>query len=308
MRLVTIEGIDPDSIAKRVPARTYADGLVQAPLGASGTWRGTTTTTRSTPTSAVSRRPHEVGLVPPGRREALAFLGGECTCPVGIDCAHVVAAAVTAARPRPGRARGAAGGRVGPRPRRPARARRARDRPAAARSRWRSSCRCAAPGRTAGSGRGLTARLVRPGRTGWVAGGLSWSRLGSPYQAEEYRPEHLRLLRELYALHRSQTATTALTTPDDRTVELDRFDSPRLWALLDEADAIGLQVVHARKRLGPVVTASRVELRLDVTAAGGGGLEVAPVLHLDPAGSAAGGTPAVHRRVRARGRARPAGA
>jgi hypothetical protein len=34
MRQVTIEGIDSGSIAQRVRARTYADGLLQARLGA----------------------------------------------------------------------------------------------------------------------------------------------------------------------------------------------------------------------------------------------------------------------------------
>jgi superfamily II DNA or RNA helicase len=130
----------------------------------------------------------------------------------------------------------------------------------------------------------LSARVVRPGRTGWVAGGLTWTRLGSGYEADEYRPEHVRLLRELHALYRAQDDHSYYYYgAEDRAIELDQLDSPRLWSLLEEADEIGLEIVHSRKRLGPV-TRHQAELRLDVTSGGGGGLEVAPVLHLDPDG------------------------
>ncbi|MCO1655772.1 DEAD/DEAH box helicase [Pseudonocardia sp. S2-4] len=216
----------------------------------------------------------------------LVFLGGECTCPTGIDCAHVVAAAVTLAQA----------------PRRPAQAAKREDA-------WvRELDALLAPDEPgyrpaagtvpvaielsvrSGSGRGgdpasLSARLVRPGRTGWVAGGLSWGRIGQPYQADEYRPEHVRLLSELYAVYRSTDQQSRYYyAPEDRSIDLDRFDSTRLWALLEEADEIGLQIVHSRKRLGQVEHRRRAELRLDVTATDDGGLQVAPALHLDPTG------------------------
>jgi superfamily II DNA or RNA helicase len=294
MRLVTIEGVDPDSIAQRVRARTYANGLVQARLGAVLTmdWDESETALYAD-VRDVSGGHHEVVIEftrRPGRR--LAFLGGQCTCRVGIDCAHVVAAAMTAAdtRPRPPAA-----------PRQDDWARdldalldrdRAEQRPAGGTVPVAIELSLRG-GAARGSGAitpSLTARLVRPGRTGWVAGGLSWSRLGSPYQAGEFRPEHLRLLQEIYALYRVQVGEYGYYYADDRTVELDRFDSPRLWSLLDEADGVGLQIVHARKRLGAVAR-HRAELRLDVTSGASGALEVAPVLHLDVAGAAVTAVP-----------------
>ena len=47
----------------------------------------------------------------------------------------------------------------------------------------------------------LSARIVRPGRTGWVGGGLSWRTLPSQQVIGDCRADHVRVLRELYALH-----------------------------------------------------------------------------------------------------------
>ena len=49
----------------------------------------------------------------------------------------------------------------------------------------------------------LLGRLVRPGKNGWVAGGLSWSQLGSLHYTGDYRASHVRWLKEFYALYRS---------------------------------------------------------------------------------------------------------
>ena len=46
---------------------------------------------------------------------------------------------------------------------------------------------------------------------------------------------------------------------------LSAFESPRLWTLLDEAAEIGLQLVHARKRLGALEPYGQAELCLDAT-------------------------------------------
>ena len=82
---------------------------------------------------------------------------------------------------------------------------------------------------------------------------MSWGRLGTSYYFSGCRASHLHLLRELYALHTSRSgALSYYSTRDDKTIDLAAFDSRRLWPLLDEAAEIGLQLVHARKRLGPV--------------------------------------------------------
>jgi superfamily II DNA or RNA helicase len=136
--------------------------------------------------------------------------------------------------------------------------------------------------RRGGAGRApkLLARLVRPGRAGWVAGGLSWSRLATLERHGEYRDEHVRLMRELYALHGSEGSHSVYYGyADERTIDLSAFESVRFWSLLDEADAIGLRLVHARKWLGEVEPYGSAEVCLDVTRGkGSGSLAIGPVV------------------------------
>ncbi|HEX4723766.1 MAG TPA: DEAD/DEAH box helicase [Pseudonocardiaceae bacterium] len=184
----------------------------------------------------------------------------ECTCPIGYDCKHVAALAVAAAATQP--------------------------KPSAPRT-WQQSLTSLLAdspvdpvGRTGAEplaveltlaeGGGptvrLSARLVRPGRTGWVAGGLSWGKLQSSYQLGEFVPEHVRLLREMYALYRSGLSSHAYGYYcDERTIDMSAFESNRLWSILDEAGAIGLAIVHARKRLGALEPYRTAEFRIDVT-------------------------------------------
>jgi hypothetical protein len=126
----------------------------------------------------------------------------------------------------------------------------------------------------------LLARVVRPGRSGWVGGNLSWGRLPGMQGSGEYEPEHVQLLSEWHALHRTRTYTSGYwATGDDRTIDLGR-SGERLWSLLDDAARIGVQLVHVRKALGPFPPYTTAELRLDVTGAGDG-LSITPVLHVD---------------------------
>jgi SWIM zinc finger len=218
MQLVMVKGIDPTGVASAVDAQTYARGVGYARQravlhmewmewdGARGVMRAVVRGSGGAcyETAVYFKSRGDVGLT---------FAFGECTCPVGIDCKHVVAVAVTAAGARS--------------PDAPA----ARLRPAPS---WEQSLAAllgsARPGpqdsnnalplaielslslppagavasRVPGTPK-LLARLVRPGRSGWVTGGLSWGRLDSPYYFGDYRAAHVRLLRELYALHRSYT-------------------------------------------------------------------------------------------------------
>ncbi len=133
----------------------------------------------------------------------------------------------------------------------------------------------------------LLARLVRPGKNGWVAGGLSWSQLGQLHYSGEYRGPHVRWLKEFYALYRSGGQRSAYSSyGEEKTIVLSAFESARLWPLLDEAGAIGLQLVHARKRLGPLDSYTHAELCLDVTR-DADTLSVTPVVIIDGTPSAA---------------------
>ncbi|MGH2914810.1 MAG: DEAD/DEAH box helicase, partial [Solirubrobacteraceae bacterium] len=125
----------------------------------------------------------------------------------------------------------------------------------------------AAGGSTAGAPR-LLARLMRPGaRGGWINGSLSWNALDS-WQVRDatLRADHLGLVRELHAIHRAREgrAYYSYGYGSDRTIELGVCESPQLWSLLDDAERLGLELIHARAELGPV-RRHRGEVVLDVT-------------------------------------------
>jgi len=214
---------------------------------------------------------------------SLLYEEGECSCPVGADCKHVVALVLTAA--------GA-------------------ERPAAAPVRkapptWQQSLDALlkSPGDatnrqqvplaielTLSASIGPTsdrpmlkvwARLVKPGKNSWVAA-VPWSKLNVSYHHDGYEKSHVRLLQEIYGVYRSaQDRYGHYYHHDEKTIDLSEFDSHRLWPLLDEADAIGLRVVHGKKRLGDVDRYGSAELCLDVTQiASSGSLVVTPTLHL----------------------------
>src|SRR5262245_1295581 len=133
----------------------------------------------------------------------------------------------------------------------------------------------------------LLARLVRPGKNvGWVNGGLNWSKLDTLNYTGDYTADHVRLLRELYALYRargSRGAYYGYTHWDDRTIDLTAFESSRLWPLLDEAESAGLRLVYPKK-LGYVPGICSAEMCLDVTRdESGGALSLASVIRIEQA-------------------------
>jgi superfamily II DNA or RNA helicase len=224
----------------------------------------------------------------------LEFEDGECTCPVGYNCKHVAAIAIAAA------GEGAGAQRARPRAR-PA----TTDAPA-----WERSLRALvdAPAAPAGErplaielslrpGNGrprLMARLMRPGaRGGWVNGSLAWGGLDS-WQVRDggYRSDHLALVRELHAIHRAREQRVGYYgygygDSGERTLDLSDCDSPRLWALLDEAARIELRLIHALPALGELPACEDGELLVDVGRDGERGSLVTAVLRPgddDPAG------------------------
>ena len=291
MQLVLLDGIDPgplrDVLGDAAYARGqeylrqrrvlhtewFADGRVL-----SGLVRGS------------GGRVYEVELdLVDGPRGRLLITGGICGCPLGGDCKHVaaVALAVAAGSPRRADARPVGQNWTGAFDALLDDGRRA----AAAEERTAIALEISlqqrpAPPPRPGAAPGvavprLAARLVRPGRGGWVVGGLSWSKLAHPWQVGEYRPAHVRLLHELYALYTTRAGAPRYAGyGDDKVIDLAEIDSRHLWSLLDEAADLGLRIVHARKALGDVARHGAARVALDVT--GGDPLVVAPRLLLDP--------------------------
>jgi superfamily II DNA or RNA helicase len=213
--------------------------------------------------------------------DAAEFEHGECDCPVGFNCKHVAALVVTAmADTQPERAS---------KPRLPAWERsldsvlesplaHTGGAPLAIAVTLADPARTGTPG---GAAVRVLAKLVTPGRNGWVNGGLSWSRLSSGYHDRDHPAEHVRLLREMYSLYRS-TAGHRGYYGDEKSIELSAFGSRQLWPLLDEADAIGLRLVHGRKQLGDVAKYRSADLILDITRdEPSSALAVTPVIKVD---------------------------
>ncbi len=119
----------------------------------------------------------------------------------------------------------------------------------------------------------LQARLVQPGRLGgWVAGNLSWSRLDYMLLRDEFPPAHVRLLHELFALHRASSTQQGYYSSfsyggyggDQKYLDLSACESRQLWPVLDQAYAAGLPFVYRGKQ-GTVPAPGTAELTLDVT-------------------------------------------
>jgi superfamily II DNA or RNA helicase len=295
MQVVTIDGIDPTSLRPAVGAQTYGRGVAYARQRAvlHMEWDGADSLLHSVVRGSTGHTYETAVYFRPSRGGSeLAFAFGECTCPVGVNCKHVVAAAVTATGAA---APTATAGRAQPTasweqrlsallaPARPDAPQSANDVPLALELSLSMPPAHAAPRTRVPAKPKLLARLVRPGRAGWVGGQLSWGRLGTSYYFSGCRASHLRLLQELYALHNSRSgAPSYYSGRDDKAIDLAAFESRHLWPLLDEAAEIGLQLVHARKRLGPVDRYVRAQLCLDIRAGGDpGSLTIAPVLQID---------------------------
>ncbi len=246
-----------------------------------------------------------------GDAGALKFADGECTCPVGYNCKHV-AAIVIAATPQvaPGRrSHGPPNGRstiAAPPPPSTHDSAVGQLHPptglaAPPPSAWELSLQAlintpaaAAAGnplaialelREAGpngtSAPQLLARLMRPGaRGGWINGSLTWNEL-DPYRFHvgELRVDHLDLMRELYAVHAARGRHASYYYGGQKTLDLSMCDSRQLWSVLDDAQRLGLRLIHARADLGEV-RCHRGELVLDVTAADDGGSRVRAFLRL----------------------------
>jgi hypothetical protein len=219
------------------------------------------------------------------------FAMGECSCPVGFNCKHVVALILSALVPE-------SPGAVQPQKPQPPTWEQSLESllgaggPAhsgatplaielaltggAGQSRWGGQAARWAPLR-------LTARLVRAGKNGgWVAGDLSWGKLDALRQSGGYSEQQTRVLRDLYLLYRASEDSSGYYGyhyGDGRSIELSSVGSRQLWPLLDDAEAAGLRLVYAGKR-GALAWYEDGEFCLDVTRTSTGGLRVAPMIRV----------------------------
>ena len=233
--------------------------------------------------------------------EGPEFELGECSCPVGIDCKHVAALVLTAADPERARRLGGASEPDEPEPGK-----------VAAPGAWEASLgslfasgQDGLPGRSGavplaieltlavpkpspGHVRGmlpgprLHARLVKPGRNGWVRGDLSWSRLGSLiYGGGGYASAQVGLLQEFYGLYRARGDRWSYYSSDEKTIDLAAFGSRQLWTMLDELYDAGVRLVQGKKHLGDVERPGAAEVCMDVSSSGCDALVIGPVVRVE---------------------------
>ncbi len=232
-----------------------------------------------------------MAVLDPEGDDSYAFDEGHCDCPVSFNCKHVVALVLTAigdgspdahpvATPAADWMRSLdsflrdAGGADGV------------DAPEIA-VELTLSAGAPATGRRRDSVTGrprLMARLVRPGRSGWVAGDLSWARLSRRPEPGDGPAERVRWLRQFFLLYEAgqrDGGYYSYYAREEKYLDLTAYESSQLWALLDEAAKLGIRFVYGKNR-GDVDHYGTARLTLDVTNdAPSGDFVVVPVLVVD---------------------------
>ncbi|MFI5713775.1 SNF2-related protein [Kribbella sp. NPDC051620] len=304
-----LAGLSAVEVKNAVGMAAYARGLGYAQGGAvrSTWWDPAVNALRGRVRGQLENLYEVAVFVSIGGDGRASYLDGECSCPVGLDCKHVAAVALTAilsssesdgsdesglsaatetavtAEQAPvGRARGRAVGweasldsLVGQEP--PV----LRERAGAAPLAIELSLVIPAPYSTKSrSGAGepvVLARVMKRGKNGWIRGNLSWATLDNPYS--ELVGAHAQALQELYASYTSRRARSSYRH-DEKTFELSAFDSRQLWPLLDQALAVGVRLVHSRKNAGDLDPYGVAEFCLDITTEESGALHVRPLTRI----------------------------
>ncbi|HEV7976202.1 DEAD/DEAH box helicase [Amycolatopsis sp.] len=285
MQLVTLPDVDPADLEDAVGRTTYARGAQYARQHAviamrwdatSGALHGQVQGTYLYDSTAYFSAVDD---------EHLEFEQGECSCPVGFDCKHVAALVLTAIDVNPPKRASPPASAHGPK-----------------RETWEKSLDSLLKPGTAvplggstevplaveltlsdGAHPALVARLVQPGRNGWVGTGLSWSKLSSPHHYRGHLASHVRVLQDIFSVYKSRDHQRGhYSYSDEKTIDLSAFASRQLWPLLDEAYAAGVRLVHSRKHLGEVERYGSAELYLDVTRGKSArALDVNPLVRVD---------------------------
>lgn len=146
--------------------------------------------------------------------------------------------------------------------------------------RWNGpTSRAVKPGQEMGSGQyRLGTRPALQTQRGWARGNLTWANIGHQGGRLGLDAAQQRWFRQLVALHRA--ATTITVGQDSNWVFLDEFVSPVLWAMLGQAEQLGIKLVVSGTN-APVQLHAEAKLLLDATSARGGGVLLQPRLELD---------------------------
>jgi superfamily II DNA or RNA helicase len=221
------------------------------------------------------------------------FTMGECSCPVEYNCKHVVALVLSALTPD-------SPGSAGPPSPPPPLWKQSLDsllspagpmRPGVVPLAIELALAAGSPqsSRTGQPPLRLTARLVRPGKSaGWVAGDLRWDRLDALRYSGDYNEQQVRLLRDLHGLYQTSTVHSGYygyRYGDGRSIDFSSVGSRLLWPLLEEARAVGLQLVYPGNG-GPLAGYTEAGFCLDVTRDQAGDLQIVPVIRLGDGESA----------------------
>ncbi|MGQ0623753.1 MAG: SNF2-related protein, partial [Sporichthyaceae bacterium] len=116
----------------------------------------------------------------------------------------------------------------------------------------------------------LTARLVRPGKKGWIAGDLAWNRIDHLRYSDNYDPAHVALIRELHTLHQASQAGHVGYyygyNSAQRTIDLAQISSRAMWAVLRDLPQAGVPLMHAGAMPTLIAPPAAATLSLDVGA------------------------------------------
>lgn len=213
--------------------------------------------------------------------DTLSVDGGSCSCPVGVDCKHVVAAAITAA----------SGGLEGSPPAGTGSGKRGAG--------WQSQLDRLIEFEPRGVGDPLAielelhesrasvqpqlrARLMRPGaKVAWVNDSLDWELNRWSRGVDSLRPEHLDLARQLRAIQRlEQDSSYSYYRGGELRIDLTAVGK-QIWPLLEEAQALGMTLISAATHRAPLGPPVEGRLSWDVTAGTDGSIDIATDLEID---------------------------
>lgn len=136
------------------------------------------------------------------------------------------------------------------------------------------------PARRAASVDRLAVRPVAQGARGaWVKGGLTWQNIAYQASAAGVDPAQSRWFAQ-FAMLKGSGASVHLYGSE--WITIDDFESPLLWALLDEAGRLGIALAGS-DATPDVILRSSAAIGLDAVA-NGDGLELTPILTLDDDG------------------------
>src|SRR5258706_4255030 len=304
MQRVVLPDVDLESVVAAVGATSYAKGAqyVRRRAIVSMAWDGARSTLHGTVRGRDEHPYSTEAFFSFGDESSLEFVHGQCSCPVGYTCKHVAALILAAARPvtvpAPAGPAPAARALAAAAPATTVRNAAARaGSPQVSRSgSWERSLEsllgsgpAAGPGRAGGTPVAIEltlpmdvrsrtaggppvkvmARLVQPGKNGgWIGGSLSWTKLDSLQYYGDYPAAQVRLLQQMYAVYRASAGQGGYYAyhlyGDGKSLDFSAFESRQLWPLLDEAETVGLRLVHKGK-CGPVARHRGAEMCLDVT-------------------------------------------